>query len=174
MTFPFYKFKQGLVQCGLSEAAYESGLVEAINKLGDTEQTRKDYIWGSLNQLLVDIAKQYQHIPQTMYIKLGQVYWELRMFLVEEEKDPNPIIKLMHQCTLNGYTFGGLKMKIEVLGGNRCPQAKQIDGKKYPLEVLLKDSILPYDKCKRIGACNCVYAAIPLRDRKGNLISHKY
>jgi hypothetical protein len=68
----------------------------------------------------------------------------------------------------------GMKIEVEILGGNRCLQSKRLNGKKYTFEAILKTNILPYAKCTRDGGCNCCYIFNPLRDITGKLIPKKY
>ena len=68
----------------------------------------------------------------------------------------------------------GLKLTVEILGGNRCWQAMELNGKTFPFEDILLKSILPYKSCKRIGGCNCSYALIPQRGEDGKLINQQY
>ena len=63
-----------------------------------------------------------------------------------------------------------LKLQVEILGGNRCRQAEQLNGKIYTLESIVKRSILPYAECERIGGCNCTYLFQPMRDAEGKLL----
>jgi hypothetical protein len=45
ITFPFDKFEKSLIKVGLKEANYNQNLSEWTQKHGDTEQSRKDFLW---------------------------------------------------------------------------------------------------------------------------------
>lgn len=174
IRFPFDKFKKGLIKNGLKETAYNENLSEWIEKYGDTEQSKKDYVWHVYQTLLMSVAKDYSHDLQLMYEIQRNIYCEMFGFLCQEGKNIYVAQKGILNCDLQLAALGGLKMNVVIIGGNLCQESMEINGKTFPLEVMLKCSILPYDKCEKIGGCNCTYGFIPLRDENDRLIKHQY
>ena len=95
-------------------------------------------------------------------------------FLIQEGKNIYVAQKGINNCDLQLAALGDLKMDVVIISGNRCQEMLEIKGKTFPLEDMLKCSILPYYKCKRIGGCICCYAFQSLRDKNGRLIRHQY
>lgn len=174
MSFPFYKFKSELLSIGLPEVAYEEHLTEWIEEKGDTEQSLKDFHWHVYNTVLLSVAKDYSHDLSQMYLLHHRIYASMWMFLHHEEKDSTAIKRLMHKSELKRQALGGYKINVEIICGNRCNQAKEIDGKIFPLEDMLKETLLPYKKCKRIGGCNCLYGYHMVMDENDKAIDYKY
>lgn len=173
IQFPFDKFRHGLIKCGLQEATYDEYLPEWIKESGDTEQSRKDYIWHLYQLLLTSIAKEFSN-DSSLWVKLKFVYCEMSVFLSQEEKDRYVALKGIAHCDLQNAASTGLKVEAGIIGGNRCPEAEKINGKRFPLSVMLESSLLPYDKCTRDGGCICCYGFHTLRDSNDRLIQHEY
>jgi hypothetical protein len=170
ITFPFEKFKNGLIKIYLEEANYNQNLSEWIEKHGNTEQSRKDFLWHVYQTLLSSVAKDYSHDLKLMYDIQRKLYSEMFLFLIAEDKNRTVAQQGINHCDIQKAALSELKMDGIIMGGNRCELTKQINQKTYPLKDLLMKDAIPYQDCPRIGGCNCCYAFIPLRDKNGRLI----
>ena len=80
-----------------------------------------------------------------------------------------------HRADLRQYAEMGLKITVIIHSGNkRCKEGQLLNGKEFPLQVMLEQSLLPYDGCKFELGCNCSYGARVERDKDGRIIRQEY
>lgn len=156
MEFLLKEIEEGLFKTGFKEDTYNEFLPVWIKENGDSERSRKDYIWYCYNLLLNEWAKQAT-TEDIMYREQRKVYLQMINFRRLENKNPTNVTKAFNFCDLQINKLSGLNCMAIILGGNRCSEMYQIDKMELTIYEALENQIIPYKLCKREGGCNCCY-----------------
>lgn len=172
----FSKYKREIIGEFVHEDNFNKKLSEWINKFGDTDQSRKNFIWSIFQQLIDGLSKKFGYtIEAFRYHK--KVYWVMFKFLVDEGKDTTHIRKAIASCDLNVIELEDLESDfesvVEVIGNKCCPECDKIDEKVMSVQEAISAALLPYSKCTNNNGCVCCYASLTKTDEKGRLIRKK-
>lgn len=158
IAFPFQQLKDGLINyCGLLSDSYDENWLIWQADSGDSERSKKDFIWQLYQLLLMKYAKVYSNDRTQMYQWQRHVYCEMFKFLIEEGKKVTVAsIGILH-CDIQLAALIGFKVQASVIANGCCSVCDTINKNIYSMEDVMKSSILPYDKCIRERGCICCY-----------------
>jgi hypothetical protein len=123
----------------------------------------RDIIRGMFNDDLQALMKRSD------FDGLKNRYYEMAMFVAEEDKSPVELLAESRRMELRCYQrSGGIKrVEISAAGrGNACPACQRLDGKVLTLEDALRTMPLPCRDCtmvvvgNRPGFCRCLYLPV--------------
>lgn len=169
MTFPFEKLRQGIIDIGIEPETYDNFLKVWIDENGDTEQSKKDFIWQCYQELLQSIAKKITPLDE-MYRRQRQVYCEMFYFLCREEKPRTVAQKGILNCDIQLAALSGIAFDVKIIITKDCLLSKKYKDKVFTLQEVNKFDILPNMDCKRNGGCICCYGFTAKRDEQDKII----
>jgi hypothetical protein len=161
MLFPIDEFKNRLIKLGLKESTYDEYLPIWIKEYGDSEKSRKDYIWYCY-QLLLNTWAQQSSTLEVMDSKQREIYLQMFLFKRKENKKITTIQKAINFCDLQLNKLNSLKCKVIIIGTRDCEQGIKIDRTEITLEEAINTQPIPDKQCKRFGGCVCCYGFEPL------------
>ena len=173
----FNKYKTILItKFGVLEKTIEEGMVVWLNKYGDTEKTRSDFIWSVFNLVLENIGETFTN-EDDLYHRQRDVYWDMIKLLIDEGRDTTHLRRVITLVELKNMEFKEnnslFESELIISGTNCCEECDKIDGIKTTIEKELNIQLLPYSKCTRNAFCSCFYFISAKRDGNGRLIWKK-
>jgi len=174
MRFNFDKYKKLLIaKYNMSQNSFDENLNNWIKKRENLESSKRDFIWSCFNFLLLDYSKN-SNDEIAMYNSQKDIYWDMRLMLIDEGRDSKHIIKVINFIFLKISEINDNNAKFEselvIIGTKCCEECNKIDGIKTTIRKELANQLLPYNKCTRESGCICCYADLFKRGENGRLI----
>ena len=163
------KYKYQVVNDFLEEDEFDKAYFEWIKKFGESNQSKRDFLWSVFQRLNIGIAKKFGVSIET-YQYQRELYLIMLSFLVEENRNTKHIRKSIHFCDLMKADLSDYKQEVEFIATKCCEECDKINGQIIPLEEAIKTQPLPYSKCKRKTGCICCYGFKAVRDERGRII----
>ena len=95
LPFPFTEIENGLFSTGFKAETYNEDLPAWIKEFGDSERSKKDYIWHCYNLALSTCAKEASS-EEMLYGQQRGIYLEMIKFRGYENKSPDNIRKALN------------------------------------------------------------------------------
>ena len=142
----------------VSEMDYEHEKNQLSTTFGQEAKDR-DVVWSLFNRLIV---------TKPDFQTLKTVYYDMALFLEEENRDFRTCLEQYHKMELLSYKqLGVVKVAILSAGaGNSCEACYVQHGKVYTIEEALRLMPIPCKDCthtlsgERKGFCRCLYTAV--------------
>ena len=146
-----------LSQYGITKSDFDSNKDALAKKFGK-EPYPRDVIWGIFNQLIL----------KTNDLRtLSTIYFQMALFLNEENKDSSLQLKLHYKMILLDYKNSGVIDRVEICAcDNSCPECKKDWHNRLSINEALKTIPLPNKKCtfrfndNKKPFCRCTYIPI--------------
>jgi hypothetical protein len=123
----------------------------------------RDIIWGMFNEQLQELMRQGDF--QGLKIR----YYQMALFVAEEDRDFVDLLSASHQMELRRYAQFGVVNRVRISSagaGNACAACLRLDGQMFTIEEALRTMSLPCKSCtsvvvgSRPGFCRCQYLAV--------------
>lgn len=122
------------------------------------ELSSNDVVWGLFNKLVGEKAREGD------LQDLHGIYYAMALFLNQEGRSHNHVLKIAKKMTLQGYkASGAAKVRIST-AGDPCEACKPLNNKLLTIEEALKEMPIPHKGCtfklynEKWGWCRCDYA----------------
>lgn len=169
----FVKYRTILIDdFKLTPESFESEYNETILKRGDSNQTKRDFIWRCFNELLGIYAKAIKD-EEEMYKKQKEINMKMWDFLKDEGRDIRTVRKQSNNLDLLIFRARNEKssyhVQVEIIAKNCCNHCDKIDGKTLDIKEAIDLQLLPYSQCIRNGGCICGYTEKTVRLPNGEI-----
>lgn len=145
-------FNSFIDEIGMGKAYIDQLHVKFKQKTGDRYSV-DDFKIQLINQRIDQLVKKHDyHAVKILYNKLYNILWS-------KDLDYYHPLKMTCFFELLEYKQGDIFTSVEISITNPCEECKKLDGKIFSLEDMIKDSILPNQKCLK-KYCSCVYLAV--------------
>jgi hypothetical protein len=123
----------------------------------------RDIIWGMFNEHLQVLMKQSD------FHGLKSRYYQMALFVAEEDRGFIDLLAASHQMELRGYQQMGLVSRVQISAagrGNACAACLRLDGNVLAIDEALRTMPLPCKTCTSVvvgtrpGFCRCLYVAV--------------
>jgi len=143
---------------GLNEADYFRKYEQLKNRF-KTQPNSLDVIWGLFNDLILE------HYKLNDLQFLVSIHYTQALFLDQQNKGFYHVLKQSRKMELQYIKKNQISQYVEISGAGGCIECKNIEGRKYPIDVALKEMPLPVRNCKfklnsERGFCRCMYLAV--------------
>ena len=153
---------------GMQEENIRTFYQEWTTKFGDNVG---DFLWNIFNKLLNENASQATDLilfyEQNIDLYMQMLYFRRKI----EGKAANEIHQTLNRNKLElQFESSSLELSVIISTANDCDACKEISNKEYPIREVIKNDVIPYEKCNRERGCICGYTFKPLRDENNSLI----
>ena len=163
------KYKSQLVDEFLDEDEFDGVLVKWVEKSGESDQSKRDFLWYVFQKLNKGIAEKFGYSIE-MYQYQRKLYSIMLSFFIDENRNRNHIFKSINHCDLMIAKFSEYQQQVEFIASKCCEECDKIDGTIISLEEAIRAKPLPYVKCKRKNGCICCYGFHAVRDERGRIV----
>lgn len=131
----------------------------------------EDYLWYILNILLHENAVASATL-KGFYERNNNIYSQMLWFRRKIEKKPaNEIYELMIKSRANmQYESTNLYLTTKICSPSDCSLKDKLESLEVPLEVIIKEGVIPFSECDRANGCACIYLYNPTRDKNDRII----
>ena len=134
----------------------------------------EDYAWFIFNYLITENAKQSDSLLD-LYKRNESIYREMLSFRRKVEgKKANEIQKLYNknqvELELQELSDSAVEYDFTIITPKNCKSCEHLTDKIITKQQAIKNDIIPYSDCERLGGCVCLICVIPKRNEEGRLI----
>ena len=108
-------------------------LYDWIKKIGETDKSKSDFIWSTMQSISIEIAKKYSN-ENELYINLRKIYCDMFEFLINEKRNVAHITKMISYCDLMTSRNKDFEIDAYIIGMKDCNEAKKHDGERLSIE----------------------------------------
>lgn len=132
MDFSIQQFQNGLINnFGFTQELLIESEADWISRYGDSNKSKKDFIWHLYQNLLKVYAKEFSNSPEERYTFMRRVYCEMFSFLCKEGKKRTVAQKGILNCDIQLAALSILTFDVKVIVTKDCLLSKQYEEKNF-------------------------------------------
>jgi len=126
---------------------------EFSEKMGGAKPSQIDVVLSLFNEGIV----------KRKYAKTGIPYYDMALFLNENNRECFHILQLATKMQLKGYQKQEFVTHVGIISSGGCPLCEKLDGKEMTVEEALETMPIPNKDCtfhlydEKRGFCRCTY-----------------
>lgn len=136
----------------------------SVEEFHKREQEFSEKMGGAKpNQVNVVLSLFNEGIVKGKYAKTGIPYYDMALFLNENNKECFHILQLAIKMELKGYQKQEFVTHVGISSSRGCPSCEKLDGKEMTIEEALETMPIPNKDCtfhlydEKRGFCRCTY-----------------